>query len=577
MKTQLEVKVLVGWLLIVLVAGPVVPVQAALVTAPLAAGGGSPVIPLLGIVGSWFRRNRTYRNSEAFISYLNGYYDQQMANLDQQLASGTIYTGQGGDDKEAQKAAYVVVKAHLQQDRDVGQAFAESIKKGARQDFHQAVKDAIVNVVMSTGFVQEVLGSVIKGFGQAQKIVDGALNELQGSGDIATQILGLKNVAGQLQLVGTLIGGDTGADLNTNIQGILDQINSQVSMATDDLNKIKTNLGAMQTQVQGLMNLGYIPASSEVTDALAMQLLGLGQGTPATQAILNILGVRTGTSRQAIYERGMQLIEAGDNARCRKIISDLLAALHELDDGTADEDTSTSTDEKCTEITSDELKAASPTNPSVKKPSSGKFLPFTAQDCAAPGLPAPHTAEVYPNGNGIYCEYDRPAGGIVFLSLNYGKDTALMKNAYQTYRKTVADELASGVNKVQELFNEPDRLTDISVAPNEDNPNPDVGMKDAEFYNNHFVIYITSSLLNINPEEAKTLDQNLVTYAEDTGDKHAQGKWLGCVPRRGDRRAGAGVVPDREIKILQVRNLEHGVHFLEGTGIGGRHQPKSVD
>ncbi len=520
MKTQLEVKVLVGWLLIVLVAGPVVPVQAA----PLAAGGGSPVIPLLGIVGSWFRRNRTYRNSEAFITYQNQYYDQQMATLDKQLASGTIYTGQGGNDKEAQKAAYVVIKAHLQQDRDVGQAFAELIKKGARKDFHQAVKDAIVNIVMSTGFVQNVLGSIIKGFGQAQKIVDGALNELQGSGDIATQILGLKNVAGQLQLVGTLIGGDTGADLNTNIQGMLDQINSKVSMATDDLNKIKTNLGAMQTQVQGLMNLGYIPASSEVTDALAMQLVGLGKGTPASQAILNILGVRSGTTRKAIYERGMQLIEAGDNARCRRIIKDLLAALHELDDGTADEDTSASADEKCTEITPDDLLAASPTSTSVKKPTSGNFIAFTTADCAAPGLPAPHSAEVYPNGAGMHCEYDRPSGGIIYLSLNYGKDTALMKNGYQSYRKIVADELASGVNKVQEVFNEPDRLTDMIVVPNEDNPNPDVGMKDAEFYNNHFVIYITSSLLNISPEDAKFIDQDLVTYAEDTGDKHAQGK-----------------------------------------------------
>jgi hypothetical protein len=520
MKTQLEVKVLVGWLLIVLVAGPVVPVQAA----PLAAGGGSPVIPLLGIIGSWFRRNRTYRNSEAFITYQNQYYDQQMATLDQQLASGTIYTGQGGDDKEAQKAAYVVIKAHLQQDRAAGQAFAESIKKGARKDFHQAVKDAIVNIVMSTGLVQNVLGSIIKGFGQAQKIVDGALNELQGGGDIASQIRGLKNVAGQLQLVGTLIGGDTGADLNANIQGMLNQINNQVSIATNDLNNFKTNLGAMQTQVQGLMNLGYIPASSEVTDALAMQLVGLGQGTPATQAILNILGVRSGTTRKAIYERGMQLIEAGDNARCRKIISDLLASLHALDDGTADEDSGNSSDEKCKEITPDELKAASPTSTSVKKASSGNFIAFTTADCAAPGLPAPHSAEVYPNGAGMHCEYDRPSGGVIYLSLNYGKDTTVMQNAYQTYRKTVADELASGVNKPQGVFDEPDRLTDIIVTPNEDNPNPDVGMKDAEFYNDHFVIYVDFSIQNISPEDAKVLDQNLVSYAEDTGDKHAQGK-----------------------------------------------------
>ena len=519
MKTNLDYKLLIGWVLIVLVLGPVVPVYAHPVAAPLAAGGGSPVIPLLGIVGSWFRRNRTYRNSEDFITYLNQNYTQQLATLDKQLDSGTIYTGQNGGDKEAQKAAYVVVKARLQQDRDMGQAFAESIKKGARQDFHQAVKDAIVNLVMSTGFVQEVLGSVIKGFGQAQKIVDGALNEIQGGGDIATQLTGLKNVAGTLQLVGTLIGGETGAELNTNIQDILDQINKPVSMAADDLNNIKTNLAAMQSQVQGLMNLGYIPASSEVTDALAMQLVGLGQGTPATQAILNILGVRSGTTRQAIYERGMQLIEAGDNARCRKIISDLLANLHALDDGTADENSDTSSDEKCTEITPDELLAAAPTSTTVKKTSSGNFVAFTAQDCAAPGLPAPHTAEIN-NDNSMYCEYD-PANGVVFLTLNYYKDTPVIRQSYLSYRKTVEDDLASGVNKPQELFNDPDRLTKIFASPNEDNPNPDVGMKDAEFYQNHFVIYVTFSMSNTSPGDAEAFDQNLVTYAEETGNWHS--------------------------------------------------------
>ena len=286
-----------AWLLLF---GSVVPARAQDLNAPLAAGGNS-IIPVIGLIGSWFRRNRTYRNAEEFIADQNDQYDALENTLDQQLATGTIYTSQGSD-PQAQKAAYVEVKALIQQERGQMLDFAEGIKKGARHDFNQAAKLQIMTLVMSAGFAQNILGALNTGCGQARQIVDAAISELsgQGSGDIAGQISGLRNIAAQLQLVGGLIGGETGEDLNGTVQDILDRINSGVDMARDELNDVKSNLSDVQTRLQALMAQGYLPTSSEVSQSLVMQMVGLGPGTATTEAILNLLSNRTGTSTQSI-------------------------------------------------------------------------------------------------------------------------------------------------------------------------------------------------------------------------------------------------------------------------------------
>ena len=352
MKTHLEFRVLLAGLVFVLLFGMVVPVRAE----PLMQTGGSPVIPLLGLIGSWFRRNRTYRNAEDFMNARRQECVDKLIVLNQKLDAGTIYTA-GNTDPGAQQAAYVKVKALLEQERDQAITFGESIKNGARKDFNKAVKQQVLNVVLSTGFAQSVLGALSSGFGHAQQIVDGAISELSGTGtgDIAGQIRGLRNIAGQLQLVGSLIGGETGANLYGTVQGVLDKVNSQVSFATDELTNIKSDLGAVQQKIQGLMAQGYIPTSSEVTNSLALQLVGLGPSTPAVEAILSILGVRSGTSREAIRSRWRLLSQAGENARCRKIVTDLNANLEQLAAGPVDENSSDSTGNKCTEIQADDL------------------------------------------------------------------------------------------------------------------------------------------------------------------------------------------------------------------------------
>ncbi|MGA2505365.1 MAG: hypothetical protein ABSG01_14880 [Anaerolineales bacterium] len=263
MKTQLEFRLLLGGLVFVLLFGMVVPVHAEAPNSPVMPAGGSPMIPVLGLIGSWFRRNRTYRNAEDFIAHRRQEYVDRLNTLNQQLANGTIYTGINTD-PGAQQAAYVKVQALLEQERDQAFAFAESIKNGARKDFNQAAKQQIMNIVLSTGFAQNVLGALNNGFGQARQIVDGAISELSGTGtgNIAGQIRGLRNIAGQLQLVGGLIGGETGANIYGAVQGVLDKVNSQVTLATGELNNIKSDLGAVQVKVQALMAQGYIPTSS---------------------------------------------------------------------------------------------------------------------------------------------------------------------------------------------------------------------------------------------------------------------------------------------------------------------------
>jgi hypothetical protein len=341
-----------GGLVFILLFGMAVPVHAETIRP----AGGSPMIPVLGLISSWFRRNRTYRNAEEFITERRQEYVALLKTLDQQRANGTIYTGDNTG-PGTQQAAYVRIKALLEQERDQAFAFAESIKNGARKDFNQAAKQQILNIVLSTGFAQNILGALSNGFGHAQQIVEGAISELSGtgSGNIAGQIRGLGNIASQLQLIGGLIGGQTGADLYGTVQGVLDRVNSQLAIATNDLNNIKTDLAALQTKVQGLMAQGYIPSSSEVTNALAMQLVGLGPGTPATEAILTILGVRKGTSKDAIRERATLLLAAGQNARCRRIITELLANLRKLEGGQVDEESNNAPEKTCTGIRTEDL------------------------------------------------------------------------------------------------------------------------------------------------------------------------------------------------------------------------------
>ena len=104
MKTPLVSKLIMAGLLLLLLFVSAVPVRAQVLNTPLAAGENS-IFPLLGLISSWFRRNRTYRSTEEFISDQNNHFDALLNTLDQQLSDGTIYTPKGSG-PQTQIAAY---------------------------------------------------------------------------------------------------------------------------------------------------------------------------------------------------------------------------------------------------------------------------------------------------------------------------------------------------------------------------------------------------------------------------------------------------------------------------------------
>jgi hypothetical protein len=66
MNTTLESKLILGGIIFLMLFGSAAPVQAQVSSTRLEAGG-NPIFPLLGLISSWFRRNRTYTNADDFI------------------------------------------------------------------------------------------------------------------------------------------------------------------------------------------------------------------------------------------------------------------------------------------------------------------------------------------------------------------------------------------------------------------------------------------------------------------------------------------------------------------------------
>jgi hypothetical protein len=58
MKTNLESRLLLGGLVFILLFGMAAHAES------IRPAGGSPMVPLRGLISSWFRRNGTYRNAE---------------------------------------------------------------------------------------------------------------------------------------------------------------------------------------------------------------------------------------------------------------------------------------------------------------------------------------------------------------------------------------------------------------------------------------------------------------------------------------------------------------------------------
>jgi hypothetical protein len=161
------------------------------------------------------------------------------------------------------------------------------------------------------------------------------------------------------------------------------------------LTGIKQELDNAQGILQGLQNTDYVPTSSELTSTLALQLVGLGQGTPETNALLNVLGFKTGSSPESLRQRWEQLQNEGFRVRCRAWAKDLVAQLKAYDEQLSVEESPTEEEVACKEVAPDDLTqngpqaVAKPSATTKRAPASGatgQLGHFQKTDCEVEGL-----------------------------------------------------------------------------------------------------------------------------------------------------------------------------------------------
>lgn len=157
-------------LLCSLVAATVLPEGVVMPPAASARGGIESLAPFLGMVSAIFSRNRTYRSAEEFIAERNRYYDAQRATLRTQLLERSI-----GGLRTSQVSAYIKTVTMIEAERKQAQAFAESIKRNARADFHSALQQELQSRLLAPGVATQVLGAIITGLGDSQKLTAAAL------------------------------------------------------------------------------------------------------------------------------------------------------------------------------------------------------------------------------------------------------------------------------------------------------------------------------------------------------------------------------------------------------------------
>jgi hypothetical protein len=324
--------------LIVFLAGQALPAHAEPSSAPVNSNGISAVIPGVKLLGAWVARNKTYSSAEEYIAERNAYYDQLRETLRKKYQEHVKATLQNQGDaqtinplRKSQLAAYIKAAALIESQRTSELAFAEAIKKGARKDFNQAVKEEIRNRIMATGMVQQVFNSINSGFGQAQQFIDKAIGKLETGGSVDLTLRKLRTITDRLNTASSIFGGTFFAGMRDTLANLTGKIERQSQLTKEDLVKTRTELNALNSRLTELQQSGQVPAASnEVLADLGMELLGWGPGTPATQAIINLLSNRAGLSTAQIRERGMALLQAGNLARCRSKADALIKALQQL-------------------------------------------------------------------------------------------------------------------------------------------------------------------------------------------------------------------------------------------------------
>jgi hypothetical protein len=384
-----------GILIVVLMAG-LLPTHYNASATSAAAGSSSLPIPALDFISAWIARDKTYKSAEEYIAERNQYYDKQRDTLRMKfkeyvgaLTGGASSTPKINPMRDSQVAAYIIQANLIESQRKDALAFAEAVKKGSKRNFDQALKNVILDRVMATSMVQKVFGAIISGLGAAQTMINTVNNKLDQVPDVDLQFRQLRTLSDQLGVASGIFNGSSIGGLTEKMRNLSSKLRGRAGISRDELDQVSQQIGAFKLQLEGLAAPNQLQvASNEVMGDLGMQLLGFSQGTPATQAILNLLSRRNGVSYEQIRAQGLALLAAGEKARCRAKVEAIQQALQELAQQQGQEIKLKPPAELCNEINGERLlnKDISTTDTNKDNSTSGTGDPddveFTEDNCA---------------------------------------------------------------------------------------------------------------------------------------------------------------------------------------------------
>lgn len=281
-------------------------------------------IPFLGLIPALIKRNKVYREANSFIKDRAEYYDALRATAAQQLLDRKI-----GGLRDSQVAAYSKVVALIEGERQSMYDFAESEKKGARDEFIDTFQDEIKNVMLSTTPATRVLGAMSEGINSSQGFIEGVLTKVTGgAGGVFEDLAKIRRFGDRMAIVGGLIGGNVGQSIQKAGSKISDMASPTDSFEAD-LIRIQGELGALGNLVSGLQEQGYQPTASETTKEVVIHLVTGESANPAVEAIADMLVAKHGQGN--IRARARDIMLGNASARCRAHVEQIRQVLYKME------------------------------------------------------------------------------------------------------------------------------------------------------------------------------------------------------------------------------------------------------
>ncbi|MFN2273940.1 MAG: hypothetical protein ACK2TX_03735, partial [Anaerolineales bacterium] len=316
---------------LILVAALLLPASLLSSSQPAEAGGGfSRVIPFAGLIGAFHGRNRIYRTANAYEAEKNELYDRYHAKAIEMLQERQIRSL-----RDSQVSAFTKVVGLIEGERTAMEDYAESEKRAARERFNDQVEQIIIDRILASTAVTQVLGALTNGIQSSQDFLDRALNELSGGGGgFMADVQHVSEVAGRVSMVGGVIGGPTGARIKAFGDKVAGLVNKPRDEIQAGIEQVYGELGELGTLVEDLKARGVTLTPSEATREVLITLVTGEDADPAMAQIVDLLLGRAGKDG-TFRSRARQALIANFVARCASMGRRLREAIDALNGGEA--------------------------------------------------------------------------------------------------------------------------------------------------------------------------------------------------------------------------------------------------